>query len=88
MQQDTKQLEIGHIIEITGPIHRYYVTITRLTKTMAFGINKWNNEEKFKRSYTSTTWITSLPRVKWSTTNYQLINEKEINKSTETVSSS
>lgn len=82
MQQDTKQLEIGHKIKVTNYMNNYVLTIVRVTKTRAMSApyNNAGSYASFKREYLNPKWLTLIPRIKWSTTNYELINEKEINK--------
>ena len=68
-----KELNIGDKIKVKNWMNNYIVEIVRVTKTQAIAKTPYNNEIKFKRSYSHSDYITKLPREKWNTTDYILL---------------
>ena len=69
-----KTLKVGDKIKVINSLNFYYtVTITRVTKTMAIGINSYKNEERFRINYHEDFGPDPLPRKKWETRDFKVL---------------
>lgn len=71
-------LEVGDHILVDNGLFKYQLTISRVTKTMAFAISAYNPtyEYKFKRIINSR--VKPLHRERWNTTSYLPYREVDV----------
>jgi hypothetical protein len=68
-----KSLKIGDKIRVKNTFNNYMVEVIRITKTMAIAKTPFNNEQRFRLNYHETFGPDPLPRQKWQTTDYTVI---------------
>lgn len=68
-----KTLKIGDKIRVENAFNKYIVEVIRVTKTIAIAKTPFNNEQKFRINYNDF-GPDPLPRQKWQTTIYTVIN--------------
>lgn len=71
-----KQLKVGDKIRVTNNFNNYIVEVIRITKKIAIAKTPFNNEQRFRINYSETFGPDSLPREKWNTTDYKVIDLK------------
>lgn len=63
-------LELGDRIHVKTNLNSYFLTVTRLTKTMAFAVSDGNESYEYKFNRVINSVFKPLPRERWNTASY------------------